>query len=266
MQVKRACVVALLLFSRSALAQEPPPAPPPPLPQTEPYSPTQPPPAPPPPTPPPPYSPAQPLPSGQPTAPSQPYPPAPPPYPYYPPQQPPPYPYYPPQQPPPAYPPPETSSPPARAKDGNVHSIKLEAGGALRKLEGVGFLGMDYRGSFGAENEDVGHYGHVAFVWGATSEKLRTYGVNAGYSFDARIEFLRLGFGVQLGYLWVRRATLDAHLAAFGAGAFGHMSADLVKLGRRGHNALFVDVRVEGMGYLEDVVFWGPSVTLGFRF
>jgi hypothetical protein len=151
-------------------------------------------------------------------------------------------------------------------KERAVHSIKLEAGGAYRKLEDVGFLGMDLRGNFGGEGEDVAHYGTLAYFWGATNEKLRTYGFHVGYALDVKIDIVRLGFGLQAGAIWVRRATLDAHLAAVGAGAFAHVSADLVKLGRDGKNAFYVDGRIEGMAYLSDILFWGPTVMLGFRF
>jgi hypothetical protein len=289
--VKRAVLLAVpllaLVVAPGASAQQGPPSSSPPQAQPTPYG-QQ------------PYAPGQPAPQPQPY-PQQPYPQQPYPQQPYPQQQPQPYgqqpytpqpqpygqqpytpqpygqqpygqqPYPPPPQAQPAPAQPAPAAPPLKEKgeaspDKPVHSIKLEAGGGLRKIEGVSFVGMDLHAGFGAEDDTLGHYGYLGFLWGSTSESLRSYGLNVGYNLDVRIEFVRLGFGIQAGFMWVRRATLDAHLVALGAGAFGHMSADLVKLGRGGHDALYFDVRIEGMGYLKDVAVWGPSVMLGFRF
>ncbi|MEZ4258450.1 MAG: hypothetical protein R3B36_05255 [Polyangiaceae bacterium] len=172
----------------------------------------------------------------------------------------------------PAQPAPQAAAPsaaPAAAEDDDgpsKPSLKLELGGSLRRLHDFGVTGLDWRFGVGAQNKAFGHYATVGGLWGATSERLRTCSVMAGYNFDFRfVEVLRLGVGLELGYLWVRRASVDTRMFALGAGGYFHLSADLAPLDKEGRRALYVDVRMQASIHYEDAVYWGPSALVGLR-
>lgn len=144
-------------------------------------------------------------------------------------------------------------------------STKLEVGASARRLYGFGVYGIDGRIGVGARGSTLGHFGSIGFFWGETSERLRTYSVTAGYDFELYVGPGHFGFGIEGGLLWVRRASVDARLFAPGIGASVHAGLDLVKLGRR-HAAMYLDLRLQGALYIDDAPFWGPTLSVGFRF
>jgi hypothetical protein len=165
------------------------------------------------------------------------------------------------QPPPPPKPPPEEPD-----VDAFHASLKLEAGGALKKLDAFGVTLFDLRLGFGAENKWMGHYGSLGFTWGETSQHLRTYDLMLGYGLDFRISIVRLGVGAELGYLWVRRASVDSRMFALGIGAWGHAGIDIVQFGPNERFGFYVDARLSGSIHYTNALLWGPSLMLGVRF
>jgi hypothetical protein len=145
-------------------------------------------------------------------------------------------------------------------------SMKLELGGAYRRLLGLNVAGGDLRLGVGPQNNRLGHYAMVDFFYGATENSLRTWSVMIGYNLDVRVNIVRLGLGLEGGALVVRRASLDKRMYSWGGGAYLHAGADIVSFGRNGYDALYVDVRFGGSLHYGGVGFWGPSLMLGFRF
>jgi hypothetical protein len=145
-------------------------------------------------------------------------------------------------------------------------SVKLEAGGTIRKLDGFGVTALDLRAGVGAENKSVGHYFSLGYMWGSTSESLRTYSLMLGYNLDFRIFIVRLGAGLEAGYLWVRRASVDSRMFALGVGAYVHGGADIVQFGPQNRFGLYVDARLQGDIHYTNTNIWGPSLVVGVRF
>jgi hypothetical protein len=174
--------------------------------------------------------------------------------------------------PPTATPRPTATAPPTAtpAPDENIDkyypSVKLEAGYSLRKLDDFGVSGLDLRGGVGAENKYIGHYFSLGFLYGSTSQSLRTYSLMGGYNLDFRISIVRVGAGVEFGYLWVRRASVDARMFALGIGAYGHGGVDIVQFGPGERFGLYVDGRIQGSVHYTNALLWGPSIVVGVRF
>jgi hypothetical protein len=145
-------------------------------------------------------------------------------------------------------------------------SLKIEAGPGLRKLHGITVLGADMRLAVGAQNNRLGHYAAFSFLYGSTEHTLRTWSMMLGYNLDVRVSIVRLGLGLEGGALVVRRASLDNRMYSWGGGIFGHVGVDIADLGRNGHDALYVDLRLAGSLHYGGVGFWGPSLSLGVRF
>jgi hypothetical protein len=160
--------------------------------------------------------------------------------------------------------------PPPTPEEPNVNefhpSFKLEIGGTLKKLDDFGVTALDLRGAVGAENKWIGHYLAIGFIWGATSENLRTYDLMIGYNLDFRISIVRLGAGFELGYLWVRRASVDSRMFALGIGAYGHGGIDIVQFGPNERFGFYVDARFSGSIHYTNTTLWGPSLMLGVRY
>src|SRR5262249_31700131 len=145
-------------------------------------------------------------------------------------------------------------------------SFNMEAGGTLKKPDDFGVTARDLRGAVGAENAWVGHYFTIGFVWGATSENLRTYDLMLGYNLDFRISIVRLGAGIETGYLWVRRASVDSRMFALGIGAYGHGGIDIVQFGPNERFGFYVHARFSGSITYTNPALWGPSLMRGVRY
>lgn len=174
------------------------------------------------------------------------------------------------QAPPPPPPPPP---PPRRTEDDEDEgrqrtSLKIELGAAYRRVHGIEVGGGAFIVGAGAQNNRFGHYATFNLFYGATDLALRTTGIFGGYNFDVRAGIVRLGLGIEGGYLIIRRASLDKRLYALGAGGFGHIGVDVVTFGDRkdkDEGALYLDVRLSGTLHAGNAGFWGPSIALGFR-
>jgi hypothetical protein len=146
-------------------------------------------------------------------------------------------------------------------------SVKLEMGATYRRIYGFDAIAMDGRFGVGARNRKIGHYFVGGFFWGEMTEHLRTYSVMFGYNLEIYpVDPIRLGFGIEPGFLWIRRASYDSRLFAPGIEVFVHGGADLIKLGQNGYHAMYIDLRLQAGLYIDNAPMWGPTLSLGFRF
>jgi hypothetical protein len=144
--------------------------------------------------------------------------------------------------------------------------VRLEVGGGLRRFFDMSLYGGDLRFGVGSQRREIGHYFEFSLFYGDTEYGLRAYDVFLGYGFDAKIDIVHLGLGVEGGYLFIRRASLDDRMWALGIGAHLHAGIDLIKLGHDGEDALYLDLRLSGSLHMGGGALWGPSALVGFRF
>lgn len=145
-------------------------------------------------------------------------------------------------------------------------TLKIDAGYTLRWLHAVGAQGLDLRLGVGGRSADFAHHASFALFYGATEAGLRAYDFKLGYNGDARVAGpFWLGLGVELGYVWVRRATVDARMYTFGVGGYAHALVELFQFGERDRSSLHLGARMTGGIHFGSAALWGPSVFLGMR-
>ncbi len=146
-------------------------------------------------------------------------------------------------------------------------SLRGGLGYQLAPVHGVPVNGGRLRLGIGAQNDSSAHYAMISFLYGATEEGLRTWDARVGWTGDFfRTGILRLGVDVDMGYLFVRRATVDARMWALGIGGGGHVGLDLYPFGPRNDHALMVEGRFDVHFHFGPAVMWGPTLLLGFRY
>jgi hypothetical protein len=157
-------------------------------------------------------------------------------------------------------PPPNSSpdQPPKQGDEDPAKKVRLSLRGglgyALQPLHGVPVSGGRLRLGVGGQTDSSAHYAMVSFLYGATEEGLRTWDARVGWTGDFyRTGILRLGVDVEMGYLFVRRATFDDRMWALGVGP-------------RNDHALTVEGRFDVHLHFGPAVMWGPTLLLGFRY
>jgi hypothetical protein len=159
-------------------------------------------------------------------------------------------------------------------------SYKAELGYQYAQVHGVPINAGRLSLFFGGQNDSQTHYGFATVMVGETREHRRTWDLRAGYSGDfLRAGILRAGLYAQMGYLVVRRVTLDSRAYAVGVGAGVHAGIDVITFGgeticsktksnecvKVAEHALTLDARFDGNIHFGNAFQWGPSVLLGFR-
>lgn len=146
-------------------------------------------------------------------------------------------------------------------------SGKFGLGYHYASVHGVPIQAGRLRAGMGAQNADLGHYAMLSIMVGETETGRRAWDLRLGWSGDFRVvSRLRLGIDLELGYLFIRRATIDQRMYALGIGAGAHAGVDVVQWGKRDDHALTVDARIEGHLHFGNAVLWGPSISGGLRF
>jgi hypothetical protein len=140
-----------------------------------------------------------------------------------------------------------------------------QVGYALGRLFDIG----EQQGSFhvggGLQSNKLAAYGFFDLLYGSTSAGLRVYEGSLGAGADARLSRFRVGGGLYLGSLWVRRATYDDNVHAYAAGLFVHGSADVYAFGWRDDHAAYLDLAARGEGFIGGTT--GQLVlSAGFRY
>jgi hypothetical protein len=157
----------------------------------------------------------------------------------------------------------------AEAKLANARrtAFRAAAGIAYERVSSVPVTGGLLRLAVGGQNDFVGHYASLSIMTGLTENGLRTWDVRVGWTGDLlRADRVRLGMDADLGYLVIRRATVDSRMWALGAGVGIHASADLYTFGPRDAHAITLEGRLDGRLYFGGATTWGPSLLGGIRY
>ncbi len=158
---------------------------------------------------------------------------------------------------------------PAQKDPANEMRIALRGAGGFQyaKVHGVPITGARLRLGAGGQTDFGGHYAVLSILYGSTESDLRAWDVRVGWIGDfLRFSIFRLGLDAEVGYLVIRRASVDDRLWALGAGAGVHVSADVFSFGPRGDHAITVEGRFDGHLHFGPAFVWGPSVLAGFRY
>ncbi len=141
----------------------------------------------------------------------------------------------------------------------------MQVGATNAHLADTSIWGVDFRIGGGA-GRNIPVYGFVGMTWGETTKHLRSYTFNTGVGFDARLEPLplRVGIGIQLEQLNIRRASSGSAIRSLGAGIFGQATLDLIRFDDAGSGALTVTLRIHATAY-DSAFLWGPSLLAGIR-
>ncbi|MBX3219721.1 MAG: hypothetical protein KF795_04325 [Labilithrix sp.] len=168
-----------------------------------------------------------------------------------------------------AAPPPAESQPVAPRVTGKEYrpSLKGSAGFQYAQAHGVPITGGRMRLGVGGQNDTSAFYAVLSMLYGSTAEGLRTWDVRGSISGDLlRTGILRLGIDVEMGYLVVRRVTVDSRMWALGLGAGVHASVDVYQFGPRDDHAIFLEGKLDAHLHFGSAFMWGPSVLAGIRY
>lgn len=146
-------------------------------------------------------------------------------------------------------------------------SIKAQLGYQHARMYGVASNGGRFRLGVGAQNDVQAHFFTFSSMIGATETDRRIWDLRVGYSGELRlVGILRLGLGVETGYVFVRRATVDERMWALGIGVEAHVGVDAITWGARDDHALYLEARIEGHIHFGNADMWGPTLSVGVRF
>lgn len=172
--------------------------------------------------------------------------------------------------PPSATPAPATNGPTPEdeAKLGKIKpSFRGQLGYQYTQMFGVPINAGRLRLGVGLQNDVMGHYMTFSSMVGETETGRRAWDLRVGYEGDLRLAgIVRLGAGLELGYVFIRRASIDERMWALGIGAHVHASIDALTWGFRDDHALYVDARLEGHIHFGNADLWGPTLSVGLRF
>lgn len=173
-------------------------------------------------------------------------------------------------------PPPVIVSPPAPAPTPAEEEAKARAfrpsfkggvGYQYAHVHGVPIQAGRLRLGVGGQNDVMAHYAMLSIMVGETDAGRRAWDLRVGWSGDLRlVSILRLGLDAEIGYLFIRRATIDERMYALGIGVGAHAGIDVLTWGPRDDHALTVDGRIEAHIHFGNADLWGPSILLGLRF
>ena len=158
---------------------------------------------------------------------------------------------------------------PPKPPSGNAFrpTFKGAAGFQYAQVHGVPITGGRLRLGVGGQNDSSAFYAMLSMLYGSTEESLRTWDVRGTISADLlRVGLLRLGGDLEMGYLVVRRATVDSRMWALGLGAGIHASVDVYQFGPRDDHAIFVEGKLDAHLHFGSAFMWGPSVLAGVRY
>jgi hypothetical protein len=106
--------------------------------------------------------------------------------------------------------------------------------------------------------------GAVGAAFGKTEGGVNVTTTSLGALLEWHYERLRLGGGLRIGTFNYGRITDRANVFNFSAGAYTHVSIDMVKFDPNGNGALFI----AGRGSIDStgIALFGLNVSLGARF
>jgi hypothetical protein len=143
----------------------------------------------------------------------------------------------------------------------------VQLGYQYARLHSVPINAGRFRLGVGAQNDAQAHYFTFSSFVGATETERRVWDLRVGYEGELRlVGIVRLGLGLEAGYVVVRRASIDERMWALGVGAQAHVGVDAVTWGPRDDHALYVEARIEGHIHFGNADMWGPTLSVGLRF
>lgn len=167
---------------------------------------------------------------------------------------------------------PAASSPAPTPEDEEKHhkikpTFKVQLGYQYAQLHSVPINAGRLRTGVGIQNDVMAHYLTFASFIGATESERRVWDLRFGYEGELRLaSIVRVGLGAEIGYVFVRRASIDERMWALGIGANFHVGVDAVSWGFRDDHALYIDARIEGHIHFGNADMWGPTLSVGLRF
>ena len=116
----------------------------------------------------------------------------------------------------------------ASAHAATSFASELSLGGALRTLYQTPVGGGELNLAIGGERDVVAGYFTISTFVGATPLRLLTAQFQFGGLVQARLGRVRVGGGISIGAMVVRRVTTEDLIDSFVAGVFAQASVDLV--------------------------------------
>lgn len=145
--------------------------------------------------------------------------------------------------------------------------FKAQLGFQYSRLFGVPIIGGRGRFGIGAQTDTQAHYLVISSMIGETETGRRMWDLRFGYGGELRlVSILRVGLGAEIGYVFVRRASIDERMWALGVGAEAHVGIDALTWGPRDDHALYFEARIEGHIHFGNADMWGPTISAGLRF
>lgn len=159
-------------------------------------------------------------------------------------------------------------TPEEEAKLGKIKpSFRGQLGYQYTHMYGVPINAGRLRLGVGLQNDSMGHYMTFSSMVGETETSRRAWDLRVGYEGELRLAgIVRLGAGLEIGYVFIRRASIDERMWALGIGAHIHGSVDALTWGFRDDHALYIDARIEGHIHFGNADLWGPTLSVGLRF
>lgn len=146
-------------------------------------------------------------------------------------------------------------------------SFRGQLGYQYTHMYGVPINAGRLRLGVGLQNDSMGHYLTASSMVGETETGRRAWDLRVGYEGELRLAgIVRLGAGLEIGYVFIRRASIDERMWALGIGAHVHGSVDALSWGFRDDHALYIDARIEGHIHFGNADLWGPTLSVGLRF
>lgn len=164
---------------------------------------------------------------------------------------------------------PEQPPPPKDEEVGAKERFSFRGTGGFQyaQIHGIPITGARVRLGIGVQKDSSAHYGTMSILYGGTEGGLRTWDLRFGYHGDLfRWSVLRLGVSAEVGYMFVRRATIDERMWALGAGGGVFAGVDLFSFGPRDDHAVMAEARFDAHLHFGTALVWGPTISLGFRF
>lgn len=146
-------------------------------------------------------------------------------------------------------------------------SMSVDLGFAYRHLYSAPVVGGEIEVGIGGALRALSVYGTFGAILGTTDQGLTTTRLAVGASLLFPVsDRVRLGVEPRFTYLAVQRVTKDTSMGGLGVGLYGIATIDVAKMDP---GALYAGIRLGAEPYPGSeplAVFWGGTLSLGFRY
>lgn len=166
---------------------------------------------------------------------------------------------------------PKDTPPPPTDDAEEAKKVRLAVRGAggyqYWRMNGIPVTAARMRFGVGGQTDFGAHYGSLSILYAGTENGLRTWDFRFGWIGDfLRYGPVRLGVDAEVGYLVVRRTSVDDRFWALGAGGGVHAAVDVLAFGPRDDHAITVEGHFDGHLHFGTAFVWGPNLLVGFRY